>query len=128
MAKAKIELNSEVKFGAILEDINSKFDILIEGNKVLNEKVDRLETRMDRMENRMDRMENRMENFELETRSNFQTAFNLLSNIDDEIKDIKLEITDIKKKIANKTDINRTAVLEKRVKTMEAQLLKLQAV
>ena len=136
MAKTKIELKNANELGVILEDMNSKFDILIEGHKTLNEKVDKLDSRIERMENRIDNLENRIDKFKAEIESNFKTIFECLSNIDnfniktDEnfktvfeyLLNIKSEIVEIKKKLANKTDINRVVILEKRVNKIEMEL------
>ncbi len=40
--------------GVLSEDFQHKFDLVIEGHKMLNEKVDRLEGRMDRLETKVD--------------------------------------------------------------------------
>ncbi|MCK5460065.1 hypothetical protein KAI52_03045 [Candidatus Parcubacteria bacterium] len=42
MAKARIELKTINDLLVALKDINSKFDILIESNKSLNEKMDKI--------------------------------------------------------------------------------------
>ncbi len=48
---------NENQFGVILEDINKKFDFLVEGQKRLEEKFGGLETRMDKLEIKVDKLE-----------------------------------------------------------------------
>jgi chromosome segregation ATPase len=51
-------------FGAILEDVNGKFSLLLEGYGALDVKMDRLERRMDGLEKRMDGLEEKMDRLE----------------------------------------------------------------
>ncbi|MDX9871861.1 MAG: hypothetical protein RBT41_05545 [Clostridia bacterium] len=52
---------NENQFGVILEDINKKFDFLVEGQKCLEEKFDKrmgnLETKVDKLETKVDQLE-----------------------------------------------------------------------
>ncbi|NCF75080.1 MAG: hypothetical protein GWO87_01155 [Xanthomonadaceae bacterium] len=66
----KIKKISNEYFGIILEDINSKFDIIKKGQLNLSEKFDRLEEKVDR---------NYQEfiGFRDETRSNFKTVLSI---------------------------------------------------
>jgi len=86
-------------FGAILEDISGKFDVMIEGQNILTERADRLEVRMGSVETKVDNLEIKVDNLEtkvdsLETTMNskFDTVFEYLSRIDTELQDIKKEI------------------------------------
>ena len=108
----------------LLESMDSKLKGLVEGHSYLNEKIDNLDKNLNE----------KIDNLDKETKSNFQTVFNLLSNIDDDIKDIKSEIVDIKselvgikKTLVNKADLNKVADLEKRIKIVEMELLELRA-
>ncbi|MCK5460140.1 hypothetical protein KAI52_03430 [Candidatus Parcubacteria bacterium] len=112
----KTDKISKDHFTIILEDVNSKLNGLVEIYSSLNEKVDNLDQKVDR--NHQEFIE-----FKNETKSNFQTVFNLLSNIDDDIKDIKSEIIDIRKTLTQKADLDRVDALEKRVKILEIKLL-----
>jgi phosphate uptake regulator len=57
---------AERYFGVILEDINGKFQTLLEGQASLDERMARLEVRMDRLELRMDELEAEMIAFKVE--------------------------------------------------------------
>ena len=54
--KKKIKNSSpaEQKFGVILEDINSKFDLVLEGNQVLDKKIDDFRLDVDKRFNEVD--------------------------------------------------------------------------
>lgn len=119
MPKKEIKITNEY-FGVILEDINSKFDVIKEGHLDLSEQIKKLDQKVDR--NHKEFVE-----FRSETESNFKTVFELLSNIDDELKDIKSELADIKKTIHNKADLDIVFNLEKRVKVLEAEVMSLRA-
>ena len=80
---------SKDRFTVILEDVNSKLDGLAEGHSNLNEKVDNLNEKVDRNHQEFVEFREEMNGFKSETKSNFQTVFNLFVNIDDDIKDIK---------------------------------------
>jgi predicted nucleic acid-binding Zn-ribbon protein len=72
-------------FGAILEDISGKMSVIIEGQNIHSEKIDRLEVRMGGLETKVDSLEITM-------KSKFDTVFEYLARIDDELQDIKKEI------------------------------------
>lgn len=121
--------NSSEYIGVILEDINSKFDVIKEGHSVLSEQIKKLDKKVDRNHQEFvefgEEINGKVDSIETETKSNFQTVFDLLSNIDDDIKDIKSEIVEIRKILTNKADLDRVDALEKRVKIAEAELLEL---
>lgn len=106
--KTKLKPLSENQFGVILEDINSKVGLILEGHSALNQKID-------------DFKEEFVE-FKQDTESNFKTIFKYLSSIDDELKSIKSEVSDIKKTLSRKADLDRVALLEERVANLERQL------
>ena len=101
MRKAKIKkVNKEQKdyVETLLEDVNSKFDAVIEGHQVLDAKIDNLEDKMDR----------RFNNVEIK-----------LDSIETEIHSIKSEIKELKNLLVKKADLGRLEILEKRVIIME---------
>lgn len=51
---------NENQFGTILEDINKKFDIMVEGQQCLVTRMDRLETKMDKLETKVDKLDREM--------------------------------------------------------------------
>ena len=99
---------SQNQFGVILEDINGKFDLLIEGQKSL--------------EQRFFGLEDEVGEFKKDTEGNFKLVFQYLSRIEDELMSIKTEIADIKKTLTQKADKDRVALLEERVAKLEQKL------
>src|SRR3989338_10979924 len=97
------------QFGVILEDINRKFDVLVEGHGVLSQKIDGAE----------ERLSSEMNDLRKSTENNFQSAFQYLSRIDDELLSIKAEIIELKKTLTKKADIEKVTELEKRVAKIE---------
>ena len=114
------------QFGVILEDINRKFDVLVEGHGVLSQKIDGVE---DRLSNEIKEVrddlgifKSEIGNFRKSTENNFQSAFQYLSRIDDELLSIKAEIIELKKTLTKKADIEKVTELEKRVAKIEHRL------
>ena len=121
MSKSKSVTNRQ--FGVILEDINSKFDLVLEGHAALDKKFDNKidefrndfddfvnETRLnfETIRNELKTTQNELGGFVKETRSNFEAIKEYLSRIDDEIQDIK-------KTLSGKADFRRLEHLEKEV-------------
>lgn len=118
---ARISL-ADNQFGVILEDINRKFDVVVEGHGVLSQKIDRVE---ERLSSEMGEFKSEMGDFKKSTEGNFQTVFQYLSRIDDELISIKAEIAELKKMLTKKVEIERVMVLEKRVAKIEHRLIAL---
>src|SRR3989338_9189755 len=130
MAKPKSKSTKNRQFGVILEDINSKFDLVLEGHAALDKKFDNKidefrndfddfvnETRLNfetirnelkTIRNELKTTQNELGGFVKETRSNFEAIKEYLSRIDDEIQDIK-------KTLSGKADFRRLEHLEKEV-------------
>lgn len=132
---------TENQLGVILEDVNHKFDLILEGQETVkneireefNERFDKFEKRLDKFENKFDKFKNRLDRlekgfneFKKETNSNFKMIFKYLSRIEDEIVEIKLEIKDLKENKADKIKINdlekRVIILEREIKREKARL------
>jgi len=116
-------------FGAILENISEKFDVMIEGQNVLTERVDRLEVRMgsvetkvDNLETKVDGLETKVDSLETTMNSKFDTVFEYLARIDDELQDIKKEIERLNRTKADKTEIVEIKELSYRVSNLEKEL------
>lgn len=99
---------AENQFSVILEDINSKFDLMSEGFLGVDKRFDDLDKKVD--------------DNQRETNSNFKTVFEYLSKIDDEIQSIKLELVNLRSELKNKADLDKLFQLEKRVIVIEKQL------
>lgn len=123
---------AERRFGVVLESIDSKFDLVLEGHSVLDHKIDGVESRLTggikELNFKVEILAGDLKDFKKDTQSSFQTVFDYLSNADkefdfikSEIADIKLEIADLKTKIEEKY-IKRIEELEKRVEKLELTL------
>ncbi|MBI3671665.1 hypothetical protein HY249_02625 [Candidatus Azambacteria bacterium] len=55
-----------------MKDINSKFDVLVEGQKILTGRMDRLEGEMKGTNERIDRLEDNLNEFKRGTEANFR--------------------------------------------------------
>ena len=112
-------------FGGILENIHEMFVVMTEGLNIANDRGDRLEGRMDRMEGkvdkmegRMDRMEGKVDSMQTEMRSGFKTVMEYLTRIDNEIQEIKVELS-------QKAQIKEVRELQSRVLKLELELMSL---
>lgn len=85
--------------GVILEDVNKKFDLIIEGQQVTQKQIDFLEKRF--------------EDFQKETRDNFTAVFKYLSHLDETIRPLQREMQKLKEE-----------EWEKRLNRLEEILLK----
>ena len=107
MSKSKSVTNRQ--FGVILEDINSKFDLVLEGHAALDKKFDK---KIDEFKNEtqlnFEAIRNELGEFKNETRLNFEAIKEYLSRIDEEIQDIK-------KTLSGKADLQRLERLEQEV-------------
>lgn len=110
-------------FGVVLEEINSKMKLTQEGYGLLSVQINKLDAKIEK--NHIE-INARLDNSVNETRNNFKTVFKYLSNVDDELKQIKAEITEIKKD--NKTDNNRLQALEARVINLEKENIELRQI
>jgi len=119
----KKKATSQNQFGVILEDINGKFDLIVEGQKASEQKLERkIESSGIKLERKIDELNAEFVEFRKDTESNFKQVFHYLSRIEDELMSIKTEIADIKKTLTQKEDKDRVALLEKRVEKLERQL------
>ena len=97
---------------SVAEQIRDNVKIIGEGYKALDEKLDR----------NFAGLSNDLIKFQNETRSNFKTVFDYLSRIDDELKDIRIEMKKMREELKSKTDLVRFEILESRVLKIEEEL------
>jgi hypothetical protein len=62
-------------FGAILEELNGKFSLLLEGYSAVDARVGRVEERLGKIEVRLDRLEAKFDTFCIETNQKFAALF-----------------------------------------------------
>ena len=109
----KLPKVTNAQFGVILEDVQDKFELVLEGHSALEKKID-------------DFKDETKTNFKTlfgfvdATTANFKSIFEYLEQIDDEIKSIKEETNIIRMTLIKKADIERLGKLEVRVARMEA--------
>ncbi len=114
MVKKKIKINkkelsvSDRHFGVILEDIDSKLDLVVEGHKGLDKKIDKVEKNL--------------EDFRQDTQYRFKTLIEMTAQNTENIEIIKSDIEFIKNSLRKKVDIDEFAVLGKRVALLERKL------
>ncbi len=113
---------SENQFGVILEDINSKLGLVVEGHVALDKKIDDFKEEFVEFKRDTESNFKTIFEFQKDTESNFKTVLQHLLNIDKELEFIKSEISEIKKTLTQKADLNRVAILEERVARLERQL------
>lgn len=118
---------SQNQFGVILEDINGKFDLLIErqdaSEQRLERKIDEFKEEFVELRGEFVELRGEFTGFKNDTESNFNLVFQYLSRIEDELMSVKAEIADIKKTLEKKEDKDRVALLEERVAKLERQLV-----
>ena len=125
-----VKVASQDQLGVILEDVREKFDIIIEGQKASEQKLERkigssslrLEGKIDELRDEFVELKGEFSGFKSDTESNFKQVFQYLSGFNDELISIKMDIADIKKTLTQKADKDRVALLEERVEKLERQL------
>jgi uncharacterized coiled-coil DUF342 family protein len=110
------------QYTVVLEDINSKIDLLVEGHQGLDQKVERLDEKVDGLDEKIDRLDVKFENFKADTQSSFKSVLEYLSRIEDEMMEVKEELKDLKKVLCRKADQERLLALEERVGRLEKGL------
>jgi predicted nuclease with TOPRIM domain len=85
-------------FGAILEDLNGKFSLLLEGYGALDSRMARIEERMDKLERHMDNLEAKFEAFRVETNEKFAILFVGQQEFFDEMRQFHLRLATLEGK------------------------------
>lgn len=101
--------NSRDQQTAVLEDINSKFGLVLEKVSGLDEKIDA---------NHQEFLE-----FRDRTDENLKVALEYLFRINEEIQDMRAEVKDLKKLLKDKADLDRLESMEKRLIKLEKLVL-----
>ena len=122
--KKKIEITPS-QFGTVIEDVNSKFDFLVEGFSGLKGQIENLDKKIDGNHQEFLEFRDEMIGFRKETDDNFKAVFEYLSKIDDEIQSVKLEIENLKSELSRKSDLDKLLQLEKRVIVLEKRVYSL---
>ena len=103
---------SERHFGVVLEDIDSKLDLLVEEHQGLNNKVEELDVKVDRLNSKVEELDikvdvvdRKVENMRTEMDYKFEIVFDELRLIRNELKE--------------KVGRDEFALLEKRIVALE---------
>lgn len=119
-AKNKSLKVSENQFGVLLENMDSKIDLVLEQYSFLDKKIGDVNSNLGKKIDDV-RLELKTEllSFKSETKNNFKSIFEYLSKIDDELQFIKAEISEIKSELKKKADLSYIRTLEERIKKLE---------
>ncbi len=86
-------------FGVLLEDINGKLSLLLEGYRGLDARLEKLEERIgileeriDRLEARLDNLEKKFEAFRIETNEKFAALFDGQQHFFEEMRQFHLRL------------------------------------
>ncbi len=131
--KTKDSSPAEQQFGIFVEHMDKRFDQVLEGNVALDKKIDdsRHETRSEirfinlNLSNASTNFKDlsvRVDRYQDETKKIMTDYF---SAIDDELKQIGKELVAIKGRLSEKADRDYVATVEKRVMTLEGEIMKL---
>ena len=87
---------TESQFGVILEDIQDKFETVIEGHTAIDKKIDNIGGELHEFKKETNEKFGVVFEFMDETRANFKGIFEYLSRIDEELQSIRDEIKELR--------------------------------
>lgn len=96
---------SERHFGVVLENIDSKLDLVVEGQGALDVKIDKVDEKL--------------EDFRKEVNYKFDVVFEKFDEIDTQFSDVKDELHIIRNELKEKIGRDEFILLEKRVAALE---------
>lgn len=118
MANKKSKKNNQLeekRFGVILEDIDKKFELVLEGNSVLDKKIDKVDKKL--------------EGFKEETNFKFEVVNGKIDKLEgkmdsmeEKMEIMKSDINLIKNSLKVKVDLEEFQSLEKRVALLEKRI------
>jgi archaellum component FlaC len=108
----KSDERTKDRYTVVLEQINSKIDLLVEGHQGLGQKMERLDDRIDQLDNTMERLDEKFEGFRAETESSFRTLADYLARIEAELHG----------ELKSRVGMKEFAALQKRVEQLEENL------
>jgi uncharacterized coiled-coil protein SlyX len=117
MAMPKSQLNPKVKrlftgteVGALLEDVDQKLGMIVDGQNGLGERMDTLEVGMNGLEKRMTRLEVKVDTLEVK-----------VDTLTETVGEMKMELTDVNDKLDRKADRSEVTILDSRVSDLEVK-------
>ncbi len=102
-------------FGAMIEDIDSKFDALMEGYSAADERLDRMEGKLDEHDKHFNHINARLGNVE----GKIDTVVEAVGSLSVNMEIVKQEIEIIKGGLRKKIDVEEFSALESRVLRLE---------
>ena len=128
MKKSQKNINrrSKDQQTVVLEEMNSKFGLVLEQFSNLNRKIDgnhqeflEFKGEMTEFKGEMTEFKGEMTEFRDRTDENFAVVKSYLIRIDEEIQNMKIEAKELKTRLKNKADLVKLADLEKRMVKLE---------
>ena len=125
-------ITGERQFGVILEDIDSKLDLVVEGHKALDEKIDKNHGEFQEFKKEVDykfgvvfeHFEQVDRRFEQVDRC-FEQVDQRFEQVDQRLEGINDELRLIRNELKEKVGRDEFAVLEKKVSALEKRLAKI---
>jgi len=121
MKKSQKNINrrSKDRQTVVLEEMNSKFDLVLEQFSNLNRKIDGNHQEFLEFKGEMTEFKGEMTEFRDRTDENLAFIKAYLIRIDEEIQNMKTEAKELKTRLKNKADLVKLADLEKRMVKLE---------
>ena len=121
MKKSQKNINrrSKDQQTVVLEEMNSKFGLVLEQFSNLNRKIDGNHQEFLEFKGEMTEFKGEMTEFRDRTDENFAVVKSYLIRIDEEIQNMKIEAKELKTRLKNKADLVKLADLEKRMVKLE---------
>lgn len=134
----KKEKRTQDRYTVVLEELNSKMDLLVEGHQDLNKNYQKLNFKVDFLTEGHQILNSKVDfltkghnllfedfkSLKVDAKSDFKTILGYLSRIDDELQDIKVEIKSLKIELKDKAGLERVIALERKVNMLENILIK----
>lgn len=125
----KAEKNySENHVAVILEDMQSQFKAFGDGQSVLIDRVNKIDIRLSNVEDKVVDVrfnsvvaEGELKEIKRDIKDGFKDSMEYFSRIEEEMKEMKSEIADLKQSLKGKADLNRLEILERKFVVMEKE-------
>jgi len=110
---------SERHFGVVLEDIDSKLDLLVEGHQGLNNKIEELDVKVDRLNSKVEELDIKVDAVDRKVDVVDRKVENLRTEMDYKFELTFDELRLIRNELKEKVGRDEFALLEKRIVALE---------
>jgi len=110
---------SERHFGVVLEDIDSKLDLLVEEHQGLNNKVEELDVKVDRLNSKVEELDIKVDAVDRKVDAVDRKVENLRTEMDYKFELTFDELRLIRNELKEKIGRDEFALLEKRIVALE---------